>query len=386
MAIVLQRSKVGYRMKQTTELREERLSLKELRGLCESTGPCITILLGAYQPGAGGPSHAARLKSAIPVVEQELAKQSTPSEFIELLEPLRELASSGEMDAGGGGVVIFRSPGKFDRFHFSGKANDRIVVGTHFLVTPLLPLLTGERECYILDVSRKDLHLFHYSGGRCDKVPLPNSVPKDVREAGAFDTPDRDLESRSAAGKSTGSMRAVQFGTGSEREIDDERLFHFFRLVDKGLHDVLNGLPLLLAGVEYEVAVYRRAAKYSHILEGRLEGDLSLRSLAEIGQLAFERAKTDGWREGEEALTQFREMANRERTLSGIRRVLEAAKQGRVAKLILAEGAEFKSNSPTHQVLINSVAVLTIVNGGQIYVLPERLMAKQAPVAAVLRY
>jgi hypothetical protein len=373
-------------MKQTTELRGETLSLKGLRELCDSPGPCITILLGPYQPGASGPSHAARLKSAIPVVERELAKQSTPSEFIELLEPLRELASSRDMAAGGGGLVIFRSPGKFDRFHFNGEVNDRVVVGPHFLITPLLPLLTGERECYILDVSRKDLHLFHYSAGRCDRVPLPGSVPKDVREAGGFDAPDRDLEARSAAGKSTGSMRAVQFGTGSEREIDDERVFHFFRIVDKGLHHALNGMPLLLAGVEYEVAVYRHAAKYPHILEGRLEGDLSLRSLAEIGQLALERAKTDSWREGKEALTQFREMANRERTLSGVRRVFEAAKQGRVAKLILAEGAEFKSDSPTHQDLINSAAILTIVNGGQIYVLPESLMAKQAPAAAVLRY
>jgi len=325
-----------------------------LRDLCESPAPCITILLGPYRPGAGGPSHAARLKSAIPIVEQELAKLSTPGEFIELLEPLRELAASGEMEAGGGGMVIFRAPGKFDRFHFSGDVNDRVAVGPHFLVTPLLPMMSGERECYILDVSRKDLHLFRYQAGRCDKVPLPASVPRDVREAGAFEAPDRDLEARSAAGKSTGSMRAVHFGTGSEREIDDERLFHFFRLVDARLHDVLNGMPLLLAGVEYEVAIYRRAAKYPHILEGRLEGDLSLRSLAEIGHMAFDRAQADGWQEGTEALTQFREMSNRERTLSGIRRVLEAAKQGRVAKLILAEGAKFESDSPTHQDLINA--------------------------------
>ncbi len=372
-------------MKQTTELREETISMKDLRGLCESPGPCITILLGSYHPGAGGPSHAARLKSAIPAVEQELAKQSTPSEFIELLEPLRELAASGDLDAGGGGTMILRSPGKFQRFHYAGD-NDRVVVGPHFLITPVLPQLSGERECYILDVSRKDLHLFRYRGGRCEKVPIPDSVPKDVREAGAFDAPDHDLEARSAAGKSTGSMHAVHFGTGPGREIDDERLFQFFRLVDKGLHDLLKGLPLLLAGVEYEVAIYRRAAKYPHVLDGRLEGDLSLFSLAEIGRLAFERAKADGWHEGKEALAQFKEMTHRERTLSGTRRVLEAAKQGRVAKLILSEGAEFISGSATRQDLINSAAVLTIVAGGHVSALPENLMGKLGPAAAILRY
>jgi stalled ribosome rescue protein Dom34 len=108
--------------------------------------------------------------------------------------------------------------------------------------------------------------------------------------------------------------------------------------------------------------------------------------LVEIAQLAYERNKTDGWRESEEALAQFEEMAHRGRTLTGIRRVLEAAKQGRVAKLILAEGTEFKSDSATHQDLINSAAVLTIVNGGQVSVLPENRMTKVGPAAAVLRY
>ncbi len=217
-------------------------------------------------------------------------------------------------------------------------------------------------------------------------MALPRSVPHSVREAGGFDAPDHDLEARSAAGKSTGSMRAVHFGTGPGREIDDERLLEFFRQVDKGLHSLLNGAPLLLAGVDYEVAIYRRAAKYPHILEGRLEDDLSLKSLAEIGQLAAERGKADSWREGQEALALFREAAHRERTLSGIRRVLEAAKQGRVAKLIFAEGAEFTSGSATRTDLINAAVVLTIVNGGQVSVLPENVMAKLSPVAALLRY
>jgi len=373
-------------MKPMTAPPQEMLLMTDLRKLCESPGPCITILLGRYQPGAGEPSQGARLKSAIPAVERELAKQSTSSQFIDLLEPIRDLAASEERDAGGGSVAIFRSPGKFHRFHFNGQLKDCVVVGPHFFVTPLLPLLSAERECYILDVSRKDLHLFHYSGGPCTRVAIPASVPQSVRDGGGFDAPDHDLEARSAAGKSTGSMRAVHFGTGAGREVDDERLLEFFRLVDKGLHDVLNGVPLLLAGVEYEVAIYRRAAKYPQILEGRLAGDLSLKSLAEIGQMAGERAKTDGWKEGKEALAQFEETVHRERALSGVRRVLEAAKQGRVAKLIFTEGAEFKSDAATSPDLINAAAILTIVNGGHVSGLPGSLMAKPGPVAALLRY
>lgn len=69
LAIVLQLFQAEHCMNPTTELRKEGLSLKQLRELCESIGPCITILSDAYKAAATGPSGAARLKSAIPVAE-----------------------------------------------------------------------------------------------------------------------------------------------------------------------------------------------------------------------------------------------------------------------------------------------------------------------------
>jgi hypothetical protein len=85
-------------------------------------------------------------------------------------------------------------------------------------ITPLLPHITPGREFYILSVNTKHLQLGRWRADECNEVILPRAIPPSLREAGAFDQPDHDLEGRSAAGSSTGQMHGVHFGTSSERE------------------------------------------------------------------------------------------------------------------------------------------------------------------------
>ena len=50
----------------------------------------------------------------------------------------------------------------------------------------------------------------------------------------AFKQPDHDLENRSAAGSSVGSMRRIRFGTGSGRETQQTYLADLYKEVDRG--------------------------------------------------------------------------------------------------------------------------------------------------------
>jgi len=355
------------------------LNWRELKELCASAGPCITIMLSAHHPGAHTLSYAVRLRNAIRAASQDLREFISPGQMDELLAPLHDLADEPVMGAGGGDMVIFRAPEVFARFHRPAAVKDAVVVSQHFYVVPLMRMLGGEREFFILGVGQKGLRLLHYRDGRCEPVPLPASIPSNVEEAGAFDQPDHTLENRSTAGKSAGSLAGVPFGTGSEREAAGERLHHFFRLVDKGLAEVLTGRPLLLAGVEYEVSAYRRAARYPHVLDGDLPGDLRLLTVEEIQQLASQYAGSRATEEAEEALREFRERP--ERVASDLATVVRAAGQGRIAKLILAESADALSGD-----LLNTAAALTIRNGGRVFVLPAERMAGAGPVAAIFRY
>ena len=267
----------------------EMLRWNDLKPLCESPGPCITITLPTFHHGARALPYATQLKASARTAHEELLLKQTPLEELEaLMDPIVELQEDPEMSVGGRGMVIFRSPTVFRRFYLLGPVGARTVVGRYFHLVPFLDPLRTDREFYILGLNQKHIRLLHYLDGDCEEVPLPAAVPKNVEEAGAFDSPDHMLRNRSAAGKSSGSMSGVVFGTGSEREKGNERLHHFFSLVDKGLSDTLKGKPLMLSGARYEVASYRRSAAYPALSAGDLEGDLHTLSVQEIAHLAYQ--------------------------------------------------------------------------------------------------
>jgi len=364
---------------------------KDLKSLCASPGPCITITLPAFHHGAQAVPYSTHLKAAMQIAHQLLREQDLPEDGGGLVAPIRDLAKNHEMSASGRDMVIFRSPGVLRRFDLPGPVAFRTVVGPYCHILPFLSQLGADREFYILGLNEKHLRLLHYIGGGCEEVQLPDAVPKSAEAAGAFDAPDHVLRDRSGAGQLSGAQSAVVFGTGSEREKAHERLHEFFRLVDRGLSKALGAQPLLLSGVGYEVAIYRRAAVYPSLMEGFLEGDLHSLSLREIASLARKLASLQAQQKAENQLHQLREMSRTERTSSDIHIVLKAAEEGRVAKLILGEDAEFGVapeglESDSQETLVNAVAVLSIHHGAEVFMLPAAAMGPLGPLAAMFRY
>jgi hypothetical protein len=374
-----------------SQLSVEMLGWKDLKPLSASPSPCITITLPAFHQGAQTLPYAAQLKQALRAVQQELFKQTFLDDAEILIEPLRKLIATPEMNRSGRDMVIFRSRSLLLRFDLPGPVQFRAVVGRYFHVAPFLHQLSAARELYILELNQKHIRLLRCLNGACADVPLPSSLPENVEQDGAFDAPDHMLRNRSSAGTSTGAMTAVSFGTGSEREKSSERLHHFFKSVDEGLAAVLRGQPLLLSGASHEVAIYRRASAYPGLLETGIEKDLHGLAQDELALLAHESLQHQSRQEAERQLRQLRELAGSGRISTGVRLVLKAASEGRVAKLILAEDTEFaatrealESDSPED--LLNAAAVLTIRNGGEVFTLPAESMGAEAPVAAILRY
>jgi hypothetical protein len=373
------------------ELPVEMLAWEHLKLLCSSAPPCITITLPAFHQGAQALPYATQLKQALREVQQDLFKQRFLDEAERLMEPLRRLSGQPEMRLSGRDIAMFQSPRLSLQFHLPGPVQFRAVVGRYFHVVPLLPQLCVDREFHILELNQKHIRLLHYLDGVCKEVSLPRTVPQSVEQAGAFDAPDHTLRNRSFSGTSNGSMSGVSFGTGSEREKSSIRLHDFFRSVDQSLAGFLRGQPLLLSGARHEVAIYRRAATNPGLMESELEKDLHTLSLDEVASLAQRSAHDHARRKAGKLLLQIRELAGSHRVAAGVRPVLQAAEEGRVAQLIVAEGAEFGATREALEAenpedLLNAAAVRSIRNGAGVVTAPALAMGAEAPVAALLRY
>ena len=355
-----------------------------MKFLAGCQGPCITIVAPAHHPGAQEGSRRPLLQSLVRTAGEQMAHGKLAGRAAELLAPLEEIVQEAGVEAGGAGFAIFRSPVSTARYYLPDRPVAKMVIADHFYLTPFVADAFALHEFFVLGLSMKHLRLFRYLNRECQELPLPAAVPKSLDIAGGFDQPDHDLQNRSSAGPSTGAMHGVHFGTSSDREKFPEYLHHFFGIVDRELKPTLDGKPLLLMGVHEEVAAYRRAAKYPHILTPDCLGNTEFLTAQNIAVAAVDACHRHYQLVAERVFEEYREMPDRGRTLADVPAIVRAAGEGRVHRLCVRTGAEVAG--PSDEDVVNAAVVETLRAGGEVFMLPQDKMPAERPLAAILRY
>jgi len=383
-----------------TKLTSDGLTSETLRELAATEGPCVTVILPPYRPGEPGKPAAAVLKTDLQEAAKKLAARRIAQPLIdELLEPLHQLSHEEESLAGSGWArSIFRSPGVCRQFELTvpPTPEQACSAGDCFWIRPVLRSLAVPEKIYVLQVSKKSVALVSCAASEVARVELPKGTPATLDEALGLDAPDHDLINRSSAGPSTGSMAGVQFGTGYEREAQHAHLHDFYRMVDRGIHEVLRSrqAPLVLAGVDEDTAIYRSINTYPNLVEPAIGGvppapaDLT-RQARHIVLSSFERRAALRLQEARERLAPGRFSAD-------LDAILRAAAERRVIDLYLDEngycrgnfeGKIFGGHGNWHdEDLLNVAAVETLLAGGAVYSLPSHAMPDGAMAAASFRY
>ena len=264
------------------------LETADIERLCALSGPCISILLPGHRPGAGSTPEAVPLKHLLRTAAEMVAVRKMGLEASALLDPLRDLADSPELESGGSSLALFSAPGFIAGYRNGWNFGPKLMAGRYPFVQPLLQDAFTPREVFAIGLNRKHLRLFRCGHGASEELELPKGVPRSLAEAGEFDQPDHDLANRSASGPSTGSSFAVRFGTASDREAAHEYLHHYFALIDRGLHPLVKNAPVFLMGVAEETAAFRKAARHLTLLETELAGGPEVITPERVGQNARE--------------------------------------------------------------------------------------------------
>jgi hypothetical protein len=380
-----------------TELELPRLD--RVQGLLRSDGPRITIILPPYRPGEPGKSMAALLKTYLQELPAEFVARRIPEPVaVDLLRPLQERTGDEEFSRGSHfGRAIFCSRDVFQQFELFAPVKGQCTVGGYFQIRPILSDLHLSPEFYLLKLSKKGVELVRCANLRTETVKLPKGVPETLDEALAFKPPDHDLENRSAAGPSPGAKRGIRFGTGSGHETQQAYVSDFYKMVDRGIVELLHGgnAPLVLAGVDEDTAVYRIVHTYPNLLSQSIHGSPSGRSEEDLLQEAYSIVRAEHIERIAASLVEWKERLAPARFTTDLEAILGAATEGRVEKLYIDESAARTgrltdlSGTPWNrgeEDLLNAAAVETILHGGAAFGLPANKMQDGAAVAAVFRY
>jgi hypothetical protein len=357
------------------------LSAQELREMASAAGPCISIYIPVAPTGVDRREQSVRFKTALNEVT-ELLKQrgSDQAQISTLLAPIKDVADREEYGTGKS-VAIFRSPDLFRQVSLPWEIGEMITVADHFQIRPLLSLLRKPKSFYVLALSQKHIRLLRCTNDSSEEMQLPESFPRNLQQWMATDKPDHMQDNRSNAGPSVGGMKGVMFGTNSDLEKKDEYLWHFYKAVDGSLHDLLKDdpAPVILAGVDYELALYHRVSKYPHLMDDGVHGAPDILKGVDFRQRALELLDAQGTRSLENALTLYEKQGGTDRVSTDPANILKAAREGRVAYLFLADDVDASER-------FNVAALQTLLNSGQVHMVSRDRLPGGGAMSALLRY
>lgn len=371
----------------TVSIPNEKVSItkENIRGAAKAGGPCVSLFLGPYAPGAGKGSEQVWLKNALADIRLELERHHIPPEELEpVMEPLEALsAEQGHTQ----GRCWLAWPGGVVAFDTDNAAGRGWAVAQQPFLLPLLDALAVPPEFYVLGLSKQNVSLFHCTASECTPVPLPDTVPSNLDRTMAFDPPDHDRDNRAPSGGMAGQKRGIRFGTGDESETAGQYLHLFFKKLDRALPSVLNNkaVPVVVAGVRYEAAEFQRASEVVNtVKEGFIEGPVRDMTPAEIHANAMDVLRKRHADAMAELTARLRES---ERKVENSTEALKAALDGQVWKLFVTqEKPAAWLASWRHYLELNRVLVEALRHGADVYTVPAEQMPEGTPVAAQLRY
>ena len=359
-------------------------------------GPCVSIFLHTERTGREMQQNPIRLKNLLREAEQRLSDLGVRGAD-KITKPAHDLeADSSFWRHQGDGLALFLGPDFAESYTLPVAFEDLVVVADHFHLKPLLPMMSSGEHFYVLGLSQKYVKLFR--GGRYSvgEVHL-TGVPASLADALQYDDREPSLQSHSGGG-----ARAIFHGQGLGKDDPKDDIKRYFRLIDAGLHEILKDerAPLVLAGVDYLLPLYREVTEYPHVMPDGVVGSPERVSIEELHARAWEIVTPLFDLDCESAKARYLAVADTPTGTADVKQAIRAAHQGRVETLFVAVGKHLwgtwdetteaihihETPEPGDLDLLDAAAAQGWLRGGHVFAVPPDEVPGGGHLAAVLRY
>jgi len=381
------------------------LSKESLKSLVKkSSEPCISVYIPTHREWNEQGQDRTRFKNHIQKIYKKLNERGIRANRLQqLMKPAFDLLDDIEFwNHQSEGLAVFFSPGEFQRYRIPIKVQDINIISQRYYLKPLLSLMSGDGRFFLLGLDQKIIKLFQGSKYSINEVKLPKGTFISLKDFFQYEEADKSYQ---LYGGSTTSEGASFFTHGSVRmdaAVHKEKILEFFKLVNKGVFHVIKNenAPLVLAGVEYLIPLYKEANSYPYLAgesldinpEGLKNEELH-RSAWEIVHPLFEKNRLKAFKLYEQFSGNGRASSNIEEIVKGAfnkkieslfvnREVQLWGRYNREADEVIVDGSHNESNEE----LLDLAAVQTFVNNGSVFVLEQDKMPCDKPAAAVFRY
>lgn len=298
------------------------------------------------------------------------------------------------------GLAVFIADGVFKFMRMPMTPKEEILINTSFYLSPLIPIIVNSDYFYLLVLSKKQAKFYRANAFGMVQLII-DEMPKGVDDVVHFEEKDDQKLWRTDTGGAGGG--ANYHGMGAGKPDDKANLAMYFDEVDETLWKaVLNreNVPLLLAGVEYLIPIYKSVAQYKPIWDDAITGSQEHEDINTLYELARKKMEPYFRERHAKALEAYGNSSATGLTSSIPADVIPAAHYKRVWHLFVQKDEhiwgtfdEMNNKLTLHETqqegdecLLDKAVIRTILNAGEVHVLPRDQMPADSKIAALMRY
>jgi hypothetical protein len=382
------------------------LNPADLKSLITQQGKwSVSLYMPTHRVGREQQQDPIRLKNLLAEAETKLLANGLRRPEVEkLMRPAEELLWRDTFwRHQSDGLAIFLSNDFSIIYRLPAEFEELVVIANSFHIKPILPLLGRAGKFYILALSLNNIRLFEATPDTISEIAL--NFPNSIDEALWMDDPEKFLNVRTSTRAGNESQGGAVIFHGHD-PADDQKtnILRFFQTINQGLNTLIEDktVPMILAGVDYLLPIYREANTYQNVLEDGVTGNPDRENLNELHEQALKIVRPIFEESQKKAFEKYEQLSGQRsaQATSDLSTAVKAAKFGQVETLFVPLGVQIwgrydeaanrvildSGASPENEDLLDFAASETILNSGQVFAVPREQLPGGGDLAAILRY
>ncbi|RYC67849.1 baeRF7 domain-containing protein [Spirosoma sordidisoli] len=372
----------------------------------QSHQQCISIFIPTHVRGKEVNERQDQLafKNHSQTIRRALEQQSLRSNDIdELMQPLESLLDNSPFwRHQREGLAVFRNPDYFAVFQSPLPLENSCHLDSSFRVRPLLTFAEPFPIYYVLQVGKDGVVLYQADPFSISQVDTGEVMPLGLSDITQYYDFEEELQGRTTG---RGGMATRYTSDDLDNKEKGHLLADYFRLIDEGVIKLMGtrNVPLLLASVAYYQPIYQQINSYPYLRKEGLTGNFDHVQPRDIHRMANELLIDDFRQNRQLRIDQYQQHSGTSLVSRDLRQLLTAAVMGRIDVLFLQSEADVwghfdeatlattlhDERQPDDQSLLDRVALLTLRQGGEVYMVDDMTIVDprgSGSVAALFRF
>jgi len=357
-----------------------RHDLKSLQSMVSV--PALSILLPTYRHFPDNQKDPIRVKNLVDQARDRLSQEFASREIEPLLIRLETLVADIDYNHTLDGLALFVSHDFAKKLYLPFPVPERVIIDQTFATRDLLYGMHRTVRYWVFLLSQNATRLIAGTGETLEEV-FDESFPMPM----------------------TGPAATQPVPYHADTAYVDDRHRRFFQQVDRAFatytQDEVDPLPLILGGVDRQIAFFKEVSAYQGEVAGTLTGNYDRATLAELAPDLWAIAQTVRQQRHDDALKALDTAMGQQKVVSTIEEVWRLANDAR-GKLLLVEknyhvpavrtengGLKVVENPGGTDIMddaVDEIIETVLLKGGEVELLDDGELAQHQKIALILRY